>query len=475
METQTETEMVRRKTDRILELDPLPLNVHLSPFFSKAMAFTVKRKLKRLDRATSVICSTTHDSDQKLVALKQIGNLIIADSRPGDYLDSKVLPHLLKFMEVKEIKTPPDSSGSIWRITHPEDKKNRKFQFYTAIILTRMVFSEKGYEFTEPAIPSLVKLIPSPFLFVQIQALYALSHIANVFPACCNAIINCGALELLESLLSNVFNDSVLLRNAGMLLAALCRMKPHLPSIKREIVLRTLRVSIFLEDDNVIVQACLALFNFSKDGFVAIENKVLKRLLRLLEYTNPRIILLALRAIGNYVRWGTHNQIQFMFDRVVLMRLAILLYHKFTEVKTESCWITSNITAAANNLELQKVVDMGLISVPVALAKRNKVKTEFKVAAAYAMFNAVLGSDKKQFKYLKENCECLNSADPRTSPAYRRLRESIYYREEVLDFLPENLGVGSADNLGARCCPVLKNHWYRLGTAADLVCPPRTI
>ncbi|KAK1373188.1 hypothetical protein POM88_029381 [Heracleum sosnowskyi] len=59
-------------------------------------------------------------------------------------------------------------------------------KFYTAIILTSMVFSEKGYEFTEPAIPSLVKLIPSPFLFVQIQALYALSHIAKVFPACCN-------------------------------------------------------------------------------------------------------------------------------------------------------------------------------------------------------------------------------------------------------------------------------------------------
>ncbi|KAK1392380.1 hypothetical protein POM88_011436 [Heracleum sosnowskyi] len=95
-----------------------------------------------------------------------------------------------------------------------------------------MVFSEKGYEFIEPTIPSLVKLIPSPFLFVQIQALYALSHIANVFPACCNAIINCGALELLESLLSNVFNDSVLLRNVGMLLAALCQMKPHLPSNK---------------------------------------------------------------------------------------------------------------------------------------------------------------------------------------------------------------------------------------------------
>ncbi|KAK1360572.1 hypothetical protein POM88_045046 [Heracleum sosnowskyi] len=27
-------------------------------------------------------------------------------------------------------------------------------------------------------------------------------------------------------------------------------------------------------------------------------------------HTNPRIILLALRAIGNYVRWGTHDQIQ---------------------------------------------------------------------------------------------------------------------------------------------------------------------
>ncbi|KAK1371274.1 hypothetical protein POM88_037366 [Heracleum sosnowskyi] len=283
----TEIEMVRRKTDHILELDPLPLNVRSSPFFSKTMAFTVKRKLKRLHDATSVICFVTHDSDQKLVALKQIGNLI--------------------------------------------------------------------------------------------QVVYALSHIANALPDCCTAIINYGALEHLESLLSNIYNDSILLRNACMLLAALCRMKPQLPFNKREIVLRTLRFAIFIEDDRVIPQACLALSIFSKDRFVAIGERVYKRLLCLLEYKKPEIILSALRAIGNYVRWGARDQIQLIFETDVLVWLELFICHKFTEVRTESWWIISNITAVANNLKL----DLCIIPVLAGLVRKANANAEFKIAAAH--------------------------------------------------------------------------------------------
>ncbi|KAK1356664.1 hypothetical protein POM88_049920 [Heracleum sosnowskyi] len=428
----------RKKTDRGQDLTLPPMDILCSNYVSKLLAFTVKRKLHRLDLATSIICSTTHDSDQKLAALKQLASLIVPDTRLGDHLDSRVLPQLIKFLEYKERKT------------HPEDLKNRRFQYYSAIVLTNIVSSKKGIEFKDKAISPLVILIDTWHWFVQIQVLCALSNIANVFPDTCEAIIRYGALELLESLLTDEKNHYALKKSGMQLLSALCRMKPHLLSHKR--VLRTLEPAIFCESVSVLVPACLSLSNFTNKRFVDIGTGVCKRLLDLLDYKVPEIVLYALRAIGNYVRWCTNDQLQSIFDRGLLLHLSILFYHKYTEARKETCWIISNIAAAANNSQMQSVISFRLILHLVRFIENAEV--EVKEVAACAISNAVLGSDKKQFEYLREKCfEPLNikryfSDDPRMIAACLQVHDSILYHSNTLESaeLPrkmERLSIGA--------------------------------
>ncbi|KAK1378671.1 hypothetical protein POM88_025415 [Heracleum sosnowskyi] len=51
-------------------------------------------------------------------------------------------------------------------------------------------------------------------------------------------------------------------------------------------------------------------------------------LIFIFRHTNPRIILLALRVIGNYVRWGTHDQIQHWSISVIGMPDGVLINGK---------------------------------------------------------------------------------------------------------------------------------------------------
>lgn len=441
----------RRKTDRVEELSLPPMDIYCSHYVSKLLSFTVERKLQRLNLATSVICSPTHDSVQKLAFLKQLASLIVEDTRLGDYLDSKVLPQLISFLEFKQRKTPDNPPR---KKSHPEDLKNRRFQYYSAIVLTNIVSSNKGIEFKDHAIPALVKLIPTWHWFVQIQVLCALSNIANVFPDTCDAIIKYGALEHLESLLTNEKNHYVLRKSGCELLSALCQMKPHVPFDKRMIVLRTLKTAIFYESVSILVPACLALSNFTNKRFVDIGDAVYKRLLHLIEYTIPEIVLYALRAIGNYVRWCNNGQLQSVIEGGLPLHLLGRLYHahKYTEVRKETCWIISNITAAANNSQLQVVINCQLILLLVGAV--GKAEVEVKEVAACALSNAVLGSNKKQFEYLREKCfEPLNikryfSDDSRMTAACLQVRDSILYHTKILEpaSLPremERLSIGT--------------------------------
>lgn len=132
-------------------------------------------------------------------------------------------------------------------------------------------------------------------------------NIATVFPDTCEAIINNGALELLESLLTNEKNHYALRESGCLLLSGICQMKPHIPPDKvipcsifplkpvityrcliyvlnfgqRAIVLRTLKIAIFYESVSILVPACLALSYFTNQRFVDIGTEVYKRLLDL--------------------------------------------------------------------------------------------------------------------------------------------------------------------------------------------------
>ncbi|KAL1830639.1 hypothetical protein ACET3Z_000290 [Daucus carota] len=425
-----------RKRDRGGESSLPPMDIYCSRYVSKLLSFTVKRKLKRLSDVTSVICSPDHESIEKLRALKQLASLIVEDTRLGDYLDSKVLPELISFLEFKEQKTPLQADG----------------RYYSAIVLTNIVSSKKGFKFKDKAIPALVKLITTWHWFVQIQVLCALSNIANVFPETCDAIIKHGAFEILESIITNGRNHYALRKSACELLSALCKL--YVPFEKRKIVLHTLKTAIFSESESVLVPTCLALSNFSNKKFVDVGAEVYKRLLHLIEYTIPEVALSALRVIGNHVRWCDNDRLQSIIIGGLPLHLVGLLHHKYTEVKKETCWIISNIIAAANNSQLQVVLNCQLIILLVGFVQKNKV--ELMEVASRAISNAVLISDKNQFEYLREKCfEPSNttryfSNDTRTIAACLQIRDNILYRAKVLGCASlsqemERLSIGAHD------------------------------
>lgn len=393
----------RRKTDRKEEYDPVDIIcprdkcMFTSSFVSKALAFTVKREIESLNSATDLIISSAKDSVEQMYALRNLATLVDEDPRLGDHLDSQVLPHLVQFLKHDDKAVYEDDITK----EGPEDNKSFKFQYYSAVVLSKIVSSNKGIKFKDEAVPLLLNLIPSPARLVQIQALDTLTDIADAFPDSSDTMIKNGALELLESLLSDKWNHYLVLKGGAQLLTTFCRMKPPLPYDKIEIVVRTISTAIEYEYASVLIQLCLALSILCDGGFVAVGTEV-ERLIDLICYREPEIVISALRLIGNYVRWGDDELIQFMFEQGLLLRLGRLLNHKHTILRKETCWIISNITAAANQSQLQRVINLSLIENLISLVKNDEF--EVKEHAACAISNAVSGSDRKQFEFLEDLC-----------------------------------------------------------------------
>ncbi|KAL8101697.1 hypothetical protein AgCh_033549 [Apium graveolens] len=284
------------------------------------------------------LISSTEDSPEQLEHLRQFGMLILGDTRLGDHLNSQVISLLVKFLD---------------------DKKDYKFQLYSAVALEHTVSSKFGSEFKDTSVPYLVNLISSPDLPVQTQALYTLITIAKAYPESCNAMIQNKALDLLVSILTEKSNHFELLEYAGGLLAVFCQISPHLLSDKMHKVIGTISTAIqYRQSWSVIVNVSLALSILSDKKLVEIGTAVI-RLLELINHREYFVFISALRTIGNYVRWGSDE-------------------------------------------DIQEVIDMGWIDALIRLVRTDKF--EVKEVAARAISNIVSGSNKKQFMYLENNC-----------------------------------------------------------------------
>lgn len=418
MESGNETgevkEMVleRRKTDRSQQLCPADFvspetEISFSPFVSKFLAFTVRRKIVEFHRARAAFLSSIEGSPpvKQLSCLKELSSLILKDTRLGIYVDGVVLKAVLHLLESESFE----------------------FQYYCACILAdispKQAMNEK-MSFLYGAIPSLVKLIHSPNEVVQIQALATLTTIANEIPDSCYLMMEIEALNLLESLFTNDSKHYTLLKSAGRLLTVFCQT-PHPPS-HEETIVRIISIAIEHDSRSVLIQVCLALSILSDRRLVAIGTQV-TRLLKLLNHPTHQVVISALRTIGNYVRWGNNDEIQFMINQSLLALLGELLCHKYTIVRKEACWIISNVTAVANSSQiLEEVIDPGLIGKLVRVIRHDEF--EVKEVAASAISNIFTGSDEKQrikdtcFPLLDEiRCSCRD--DPRTVSLCSKLLE----------------------------------------------------
>lgn len=387
--------MERTRTDRKQEYNPVDIvcppdkYMFTSSFVSKALAFTVRRKIESLNSLTDSIISSTNGSIQQMYALRNLVTLIDEDPRLSHHLDSQVLPHLVHFLKHDD------------KAVYENDDESFKFQYYSAAVLSQIVNTNKGIKFKDEAVPLLLNLILSPARSVQVQVLDTLTHIGDAFPDSSDTMIKNGALELLESLLSDKWNHYLVLKGGAQLLTTFCKIKPPLPSDKIEIVIRTISTAIEYDYAPVLIQLCLALSILCDGGFVAVGTEV-ERLIDLICYQEPEIVISSLRIIGNYVRWGDDELIQYMFDQGLLLRLGRLLFHKHTSLRKETCWIMSNITAVANHSQLQRVINLSFVEILLSLVKNDEF--EVKEYAACAISNVVSGSDRKHLESLRVEC-----------------------------------------------------------------------
>lgn len=287
------------------------------------------------------------------------------------------------------------------------------------------------------AVPIFVRLLSSNKWDVREQAIWALGNIAGDCHTCRDLVFQEGALEpLLHQLkiclnykqhgaVPNELYDQIkptMLTNATWTLSNLCRGKPRCQLQWIAPALPILKELIYLNDTEVLADACWALSYLSEGNDEQSSNAigmilgagVASRLVQLLQHSSQNVQTPALRAVGNIVS-GNDQQTETMIVSGCISALkALLTRAKKTLVRKETCWTISNITAG-NRSQIQAVIDEGLI--PLLVEMHPHADSEVKKEIGWALANAASGASAIQVQYLVEVkvvpplCKSLNVGD----------------------------------------------------------------
>ncbi|KAJ8439222.1 hypothetical protein Cgig2_030157 [Carnegiea gigantea] len=297
----------------------------------------IEKKLESIPLMVQGVASA--DPAAQLEATTQFRKLLSIERCPpiDEVIKAGVIPRFVEFLDRHDL--PQLQFEAAWALTNVASGTSEH---------TRVVI-EHG------AVPKFVQLLASASDDVREQAVWALGNVAGDSPNCRDLVLSHGALvPLLAQLNEN--SKLSMLRNATWTLSNFCRGKPAAPFEQVKPALPVLQRLIFLNDEEVLTDACWAL-SYLSDGpndkiQAVIEAGVCPRLIQLLLHPSPTVLIPALRTVGNIVT-GDDAQTQYVLDNNALPCLYQLLTQNHKKsIKKEACWTISNVTAG-NRAQIQ--------------------------------------------------------------------------------------------------------------------------
>lgn len=292
-----------------------------------------------------------------------------------------------------------------------------KHQIEASWILTNLVSgkSEDAVAVIEstPLIEYCIKLLYSKNRELIDQVFWCLGNIAGESPKYRDIIVNNGGLhqlcQNLDSEISYEKRDIKKIRNQAWVIGNFIRPKPTPPVSLTHICFPVFkRIFTGIGDTEVLSDAmfCLSYITMimEKDEMrMFLDNDIItKRTLHFLSNPVNKIVTPFLRTCGNLIA-GPDDITQKMLDMGFLNYVPRLL-SRSKDIKKETCWIISNITAG-NKQQIQQVVDSNIIPSVIILLDNDSwnVKRE----CVYVLANLVSNGKSEHIKYIV-NCGCID-------------------------------------------------------------------